>query len=61
MYNNIVKYSMENTIKILKKNAPLSELIKIVNKENVKALAVVNEANKLIGIIDNRQLSDINR
>ena len=59
MYNNIVKYSMENTIKILKKNAPLSELIKIVNKENVKALAVVNEANKLIGIIDSRQLSDI--
>ncbi|TKZ35436.1 diguanylate cyclase, partial [Brachyspira catarrhinii] len=49
---------MENTIKILKKNAPLSELIKIVNKENIKVLAVVNEANKLIGIIDDRQLSD---
>ena len=58
MYNNIVKYSMENTIKILKKNEPLSELIKIVNKERVKVLAVVNEANKLIGIIDGRQLLD---
>lgn len=56
MYKNIVKSSMENIIKTVKKNIPLSELVKILNKESIKILAVVNESNKLVGIIDYRQL-----
>lgn len=56
MYKNIIKSSMENTVRIVKKSASLSELAAIVNKEKSKILAVVNESNKLVGIIDSRRL-----
>ena len=55
MYKNAVKSHIDSDIKIVKKNITLSKLI--ANKENFKLLAIVNESNKLVGIIDYRQLS----
>ena len=55
MYKNAVKSHIDNDIKIVKKNITLSKLI--ASKENFKLLAIVNESNKLVGIIDYRQLS----
>lgn len=56
MYKNFVKYSMDNSVRVIKKNSPLSELIDILKKENTKILAVINESNKLIGVIDSGEL-----
>ena len=55
MYKNAVKSHIDSDIKIVKKNITLSKLI--ASKENFKLLAIVNESNKLVGIIDYRQLS----
>lgn len=52
MYRSIIKSIMENRIGVIKKDSNLLELVSIASKSSNKILAVVNDSDKIVGVIN---------
>lgn len=56
MYKNIIKSVMENRIEVIKKDSTLLEVASLVSKSSNKILAVINDFDKIVGIINYNEL-----
>lgn len=56
MYKSIIKSIMENRISIVKKSSTILELINIICKKSNKILAVTNDSDKIVGVVNYDEL-----
>lgn len=56
MYRNIIKSIMESRIEIVKKDSTLLETVSFFSKSSNKILAVINDSDKIVGMINYDEL-----